>query len=426
MVIGIGFRTAPVAVRERFFIGEARRRQTLAYLAKAEGVEEAMVVSTCERTEFVLSANDAALAANSILRLLSSEYSLQLCEWEHFYRLLDEDALVHLFRLAAGAVSIITGDAQVAAHLQQAWDEARTAGTSGRCLDSVWQTALAVSERIRGELKPAESGPSIAWAAMETATAVLGSLERRTVVLIGAGKVAEACGVCLSERAVSLRILNRTFEHALQLARRVGGTAVPFEDLAHELAKADVVFSATRSAQPVLSRDQLAQMGLPRHKPGLCIVDLGMPRNVDPGVRDFPGVLLHDLDDVSKVVSQTASERNTLSRALETINAEAKQFLRKLAGEHTTPMISAIREHLRELCRQELQILRQECGPFTKDQDEMLAQFGSRVTQRLTTSLMRELREAPEKLDQEYMSSAVHRLSHPTHDKELVSSREQA
>jgi glutamyl-tRNA reductase len=161
MVVGLNYRTAPVGVRERFWISEDRCYQALVQLSSAEGIEEVIVLATCNRTEFLLWVNDVTLAANSVMRLLGSEYGLQLCEWKHFYRLLDEAALLHIFRVASSLDSMVVGEPQFVSQVKQAWQQAQKVGTTGRFLDAVMQKALAVSKRVRSETAIGNAAVSI-------------------------------------------------------------------------------------------------------------------------------------------------------------------------------------------------------------------------------------------------------------------------
>ena len=167
MVIGLNHRTAPVAVRERFWISESRRLEALQELVQAEGVEEVIVLATCNRTEFLLWASDPGLAANSVVRLLSSQYGLKLCEWKHFYRLLDEKALLHIFQVASSLDSMVLGEPQIVSQVKGAWQQAQKAGSTGRFLDAVLQKALTVSKRVRNETAIGNSAVSIPRAAGE-------------------------------------------------------------------------------------------------------------------------------------------------------------------------------------------------------------------------------------------------------------------
>lgn len=267
MVIGVNQRTAPESVLERYRIAEERRSEVLTRLAGAEGIEEVIVLANSNRTEFLLWASDPTLAANSVSRLLSAEYGLKLCEWEHFYRLLDDEALLHTFRFAAGLDSTAAEEPEAASQFKGACAHATKVGSTGRFLDAVVQKALAVAERVRSE-------------AATPATAV-----------------------------------------------------------------------------------------------------------------------------------EPAARGRRSSAAEKILAAEVQGFRSKLLAEQV-PTIVALRHRLDQICRQELDSFREECGPFSKDQDEILQAVTSRLTQRIAGSLARELKESPEKVGQEQMTAAVQRLSH--------------
>src|SRR5271169_6606919 len=224
MVVGLNYRTAPVAVREHFWIGESRRYEALVQLSRAEGIEEVIVMATCNRTEFWLWANDVTLAANSVMRLLAAEYGLKLCEWKHFYRLLDEAALLHIFRVASSLDSMVVGEPQVVSQVKDAWIQSQKAGATDRFLDAVLQKALTVSDRVRRETAIGSAAVSIPNAAVELARQIFGTLENKKILLIGAGEMSElsARGL-LSHGGNSVTVVNRTFENAAELAAKVGG-----------------------------------------------------------------------------------------------------------------------------------------------------------------------------------------------------------
>src|SRR5579884_935801 len=169
MVVGLNYRGAPVAVRERFWISESRRYEALSKLSRTEGIEEILVLATCNRTEFIVWANDASLASGSVQAFLTAEYGLKLCEWKYFYRFLDEDALLHIFRVASSIDSMIIGEPQIVSQVKSAWQQAQKMGTSGRFLDSVMQKALTVSKRVRNETVIGNAAVSVPYAAVETA-----------------------------------------------------------------------------------------------------------------------------------------------------------------------------------------------------------------------------------------------------------------
>jgi glutamyl-tRNA reductase len=414
MVVGLNYRTAPVAVRERFWIAENRRYETLVQLSRAEGIEEVIVLATCNRTEFMLWANDVTLAANSVMRLLRAEFGLKLCEWKHFYHLLDEAALLHIFRVASSLDSMVLGEPQIVSQVKEAWKQAQNVGTTGRFLDAVVQKALTVSKRVRSETAIGNAAVSVPYAAVELARQIFGTLENRKVLLLGAGKMSElsARGL-LNHGASSVQVINRTFEHAAELAAKLGGLAILFEQRWQHMAEADIIISSTSCPHTILSREEAEIMARGRKNQPLVIVDIAMPRDIDSGVRDVKGVFLYDLDDLEKVVDHNAGEREAAAaEARKILLAEAQGFRRKLIAERVVPTIVALRLRLDEICRQELDSFRQENGPFSRDQDEMLTAIMSRMSQRIAGSLARELKELPERVEQEQMTTAVQRLFH--------------
>ena len=414
MVIGLNYRSALVAVRERFWMSESQQCEALVQLGRAEGIEEVVVLATCNRTEFLLWASDPGLAANSVLRFLTSQYGLKLCEWRNFYRLLDEAALLHIFRVASSLDSMVLGEPQIISQLKNAWQQAQKVDSRGRFLDAVIQKALTVSKRVRNETTIGNYSVSVPYAAVELADQILGTLAGKRVLLLGAGKMGELSARSLIKRgASSVSVINRTYDHAVELAQTLGGIAVPIEDRWQHLVSADIVISSTSCPHHVLSRDEAERIARERNERPLVLVDIAMPRDIDPGVREVKGIFLYDLDDLEKVVERNAGEREAAAlEAQKIVEDEAVGFRHRLLSERVVPTIVALRNRLDQICRQELQSFQSECGPFSKDQNEPLEDVVVRITRKLASSLARELKELPEKVEQDQMTVAVQRLFH--------------
>jgi glutamyl-tRNA reductase len=414
LVIGLNYRTAPVAVRERFWINEERRSEALAKLIGAEGIEEVVILATCNRTEFLLWADDAALAADSVLRFLTAHYGLKICDWKHFYRLLDDEALVHLFRVTASLDSMMIGESQIVSQVNAAWQQAQKVGSCARFLDSVLQKALTVSKRVRSETATGSAPFLLPYAAVEVAKEAIGSLENRRVLLLGAGKMGELSARGLMNRGASpVIVVNRTYEHAVELANKLGGTAVAYENRWQEFLRADVIISSTSCPTTILSRDEAEKIAQQRSQRPLVLVDIALPRGIDPSVRKIPGIFLYDIDDLERIVQPNPAEyEQAAAEAQKIVTTEAQGFRQKLLAERVVPTIIALRHRLDEICRQELDSFKNECGPFSQDQGEVLDAVTSRLTQRIAGSLARELKELPERAEQEQLTTAVQRLFH--------------
>jgi glutamyl-tRNA reductase len=414
MVIGLNHRTAPLAMRERFWISENRRYEVLRQLKSGEGIEEVVVFSTCCRTEFLVWASEPTLAANSLLNFLSVEHGLKLTEWEHFYRLLDECALTHVFQVTSGLDSIVLGEPQIVAQVQAAWEQARTVSAAGRFLNAVIARGLEVSTRVRKETAIEKLAASIPTAALELARQIFGSLDGRRVLLLGTGKMSElSARSMIDSGAGSVVVIDQSPARARKLAEKFGGTAARLADRWNCMLRADIVITATGCPHAVLTREEAERIAIERNRVALVIMDIGMPRDVEPDVRRVDGILLYDLDGLEHAVKNNATEyRSTVAEAERIIAAEAQAFRGKLQAESMVPIIVALRHRLDEICRQELESFIEERGPFTREQDQSLHAITSQVIKKIASSLARELKELPEKEEQEKMTAAVTRLFH--------------
>ena len=414
MVIGLNHRTAPLAMRERFWISENRRYEVLRQLKSAEGIEEIVVLSTCCRTEFLIWASEPTLAANSLLHFLSVEHGLKLSEWEHFYRRLDECALTHCFRVVCGLDSIVLGESQIVSQVKAAWEQARTVGASGRFLSAVLEKALSVSKQVRQDTAIEKLTVSIPAAALSLAQQIFGSLEGRKVLLLGTGKMSELSARHMVESgAESVVVIDQSAARAQELAEKLGGTAATLADRWKCMLRADIVISASGCPHVILSREEAERIALERNRVALVILDIGMPRDVDAEVRRVDGIVLCDLDGLERAVKSNSAERTAAAAAAERIvAAEAQAFRGRLQAEAVVPTIVALRHRLDEICRQELESFIEEHGPFTREQDQSLHAITAQVIQKIASSLARELKELPEKGEQEQMTAAVTRLFH--------------
>lgn len=393
VVIGLNHKTVPIDIRERFWMSAERRAEALATLSQAEAIDEVFVFSTCQRTEFVVW-GDPTLAINSVLRFLTAKYNLKRSEWNSFYRLLDESALVHAFRVTCGMDSMSIGEGQIARQANAAWQQARASGSTGRYLDAVLRRALAVRRRVLKQTVAVGQLISAPHAAVEVANEVFGSLVKRKVVVLGAGTMGEFSAQALLGRGASVCVISRTDSRAAELAERLGVESATFEELSNKLVPADLVISAVSGC--ALSADQVEQIASRRRDRKLVLIDLALPRSIDPSARQLPGVVLLNLDDLEHGVKSPAAVSHSEVEAGRIILEEVNAFSRELAALGKAPATCSLRDRLDEICRQELESFRNERGPFPKDQDRLLAAVSLRIAHRIAGSLAREIEEVPD------------------------------
>ena len=414
MVIGLNHRTAPLAMRERFWIGENRRYEVLRQFKSAEGIEEVAVLCTRCRTEFLVWASEPTLAANSIRQFLSSDCGLKLSEWQHFYRRLDESALSHLFRVASGLDSLFLGEPQIAVQVESAWKQARSIGACGPFLNAALAKALEVSQKVRGGTPIGKLAISIPTAALELARQIFGTLENRRVLLLGTDEMCEqSVRYMMSHGVGSVVVIDQSPARARELAEKLGGTSASIADRWKCMVSADIVISATGCPHIVLSREEAERIANERNRVALVILDIGVPRDVDPDVHRVDGIMLYDLEGLERSIQQKREEHLAASvEAEKIVAAEAQAFRSQLQVQSSVPTIVALRQRLEEICRQELDSFIEERGPFTREQDQSLHAITAQVIQKIASSLARELKDMPEKEEQEQMTKAVTRLFH--------------
>ncbi len=414
MVIGLNHRTAPLAMRERFWIGESRRYDVLRQLKCAEGIEEVVVVSNWRRTEFWIWANEPTLAANSVTQFLTSSYSLKLSEWQHFYRLIDDAALAHMFRVISGLDGLPFGEPEIVSQVNSACEAARTVGAVGQFLTFAVDAGMVAARRLEKEAVVDNSARSIPEAVFELVLRVFGTLDGRRIVLLGAPDVSElTANLILASRAGSVLVIDQSLSKARAVAERLGGTAATLADRWKSMLRADIVITATGCPHVVLTREEAERIAAERNRVALVIVDLGVPRDVDPDVRRVDGILLYDLEGLERMAKEeTRLPVPTMDAAEKVLSEEIRAFRLKLRCETLVPTIVALRLRLEEICRQDLESFIQERGPFTREQDHALHAITTQVIQKIASSLARELKEVPEKEEQERMTTAVTRLFH--------------
>lgn len=350
LLVGTSHRLAPLEVRERVALGPEGE----AALARRLGESgEAVCLSTCNRTELYLAADDTGAAGERATEALADLGGVPRAELEpYLYRLEQEAAATHLFRVAAGLDSLVPGEGEIQGQVRSAYER----GAVGPLLDRLFRQALHTGKRVRTETAIGESPASVASAAAALAAQVFGDLGGRRIVVVGAGKVGELAARNLVSRGAELSfVANRSLDRASSLAERFGGEALPLDAVDGELARADIVVSSTSARDPILSREQVAGALPVRKGRPLLLVDLAVPRDVDPAVRNLGGCFLYDIDDLQSVVEETLTgRRGEAIRAEAIVAAEGDRFRAWLASLDSVPAIASLRDRAEAIRRGEL------------------------------------------------------------------------
>jgi glutamyl-tRNA reductase len=357
LALGVSHKTAPLDLRERLALTEGRAVGALRELTGTSGIHEAAAISTCNRTELYLVVSDPVEAESTALGVLTRQAEIRPTELlGHLYSLRSGEAARHLFRVAAGLDSMILGEAEVQGQVKRAYELALVEGGTGPILNRLFRGALAAGGRARAETGISERGLSISSVAVELARRTLGDLSDRRVLVIGAGETAELVAKALVARGVStVFVANRHYDRAIGLAQRFSGSAVRFEELPEQLKAADIVVSATNSPHHIVERDDIAEVMRTREGRPLLLVDIAVPRDIEPACREISGVSLHDIDDVQQIVERNLSGREAEGRKAERLlDGELDRFERWLASLEVVPAIASLRERGDEVARRVL------------------------------------------------------------------------
>jgi glutamyl-tRNA reductase len=384
IVAGISHNGAPVAVREKIVYRTGELLPTLQALRIGSGARESVLLSTCNRTEFYVVEGDGD-AVSSVWTTLSERLGEDASAYGYVRR--DRDAIGHLFHVASGLDSMVLGEAQIHGQVRDAWSACRA--ESGAILNRLFQTSLLVAGRVRSETAIGRGAASVSSAAIQLARQIFGSLAGRRAMVLGAGEMAELALECLVNEGVRAAIVaNRTYERARELAERHGALAMHYDECWAALHEVDVLLCSTASPRPVVTLERVHPAVAGRRDRPLCILDIAVPRDVEPRVGELENVFLYDLDDLRAVVTGNLERRRTeLPSAEELITAEVERFWDWLAGLSAVPVLTRFRG--------EMDLLRQREVENALRRLDHLAPEDRAVVEQLSRSLMNKFLHGP-------------------------------
>ena len=412
VVLGINYHTSPVTLLEKVMIPVPAMSEALRVLSSHSDIREVIVLSTCNRTEVYAVAERYHAAHTDILEFLCETSGLSADEiTPHLYSQFDDDAVVHLFEVAAGIDSAVLGETEIVGQVREAWDFAMKQGTSRSTLNLLFRYALESGKRARTETGISRSTASVAHAAVEMAEEILGTLSGKRVLVVGAGEMGEGVAGALSRAGTeSITVLNRTGARAEALADKIGARVSDFESLESELFTADVVLACTGAGGVIIDHELMARVRQGVSTP-LLVVDIALPRDVAASVADLPGITLRDLDNLSDWAQRGIDKRaSEVGQVREIIGEEVKRFLLDQTQRQAAPLVAQLREVVESIRTAEMDRFETALSAMTPEQRELVESISHGIINKMLHVPSVRLREAAGTPQGERLSAAVRDL----------------
>lgn len=392
---GINHNTAPVEVRERLAFQADVLPNAVAALRHTPGVQESVILSTCNRVEIAVTADDEVDVQSTLAEFLAKTRQVDpqwLCQFLYYHQ--EKDAIRHLFRVAASLDSMVLGEPQILGQMKDAYDVAKSQGTVSGFLDTVMTRAFGVAKRVRTETEIGQNAVSISYAAVELARQIFGSLRGKKVILIGAGKMSELAARHLERSGVSeIAVTNRSPERAQAMAELFRGRIVEYQNFVSTLPEMDMVIASTGAPHFILTRDEMKRViGARRNRP-MFLIDIAVPRNIEPSVNELDNVFLYDIDDLHTAVEQNRKGREHEAQAAERIVAdEVERTLTRLRAREMGPVIVSLQQQLEAVCAGELERVRSKLSELTPQQQEAVEALMRGIVNKVAHGPIAELR----------------------------------
>jgi glutamyl-tRNA reductase len=410
-ITGLNHTTAPVEVRERLAFDEASLPEALHALKRRPGFLEGMILSTCNRVEIAVASDDDA--PGSVDEFLA-EVRLVSREWisPYLYRFDDRAAIQHLFRVASSLDSMVVGEPQILGQLKSAWEVARAEGAVSGFLDGLLMRAFNVAKRVRTETDIGSSAVSVSYAAVELAREIFGQLRDKTVMVVGAGKMSEAAARHLHRCGASrILVTNRTEERAHEMARLFDGEVVPYTGFLAALPRVDIVITSSGAPHYIVLKDQMKKVIEARRNRPVFVIDIAVPRNVDPAVNELDNVFLYDIDDLQRVVANNLQHRQEIANQAELIvEEEVEQMIVRLKTREVVPVIVGLQEQLERVRLAELARMRGRLGQLTPQQEEALEALTKAIINKIAHGPISELRRTAAQPEGVHMAGIIRKV----------------
>ena len=375
LLLGLSHKTAPVEVRERFAVPESTAVKQMEALVGQPGISEALILSTCNRVEFLVRANSGADASEELFSFLGTSSQAPIEDVKpYFYRYIDEEAVRHVFRVASSLDSMVVGEPQILGQVKGAYEHAKAAGTIRGELDFVINHAFRVARRVRNETGIGQMAVSISFVAVELARKIFGDLSGRSILIVGAGKMSELAAKHLCRSGASpVYVTNRTYGRAAEMAKPFEGEAVEFDRLFELLTKVDIVISSTGAQHFILNRKTAAAVITARKQRPIFLVDIAVPRDIDPAINSIDNMFVYDIDDLQQVAEANLLRRKREAERAEVIvEEELGKLMHRLKTHQVAPTIVSLQEELERVRAAEIARFRSKLGTLDAEQEQAL------------------------------------------------------
>ena len=404
-ILGLNHNTAPVEIREQVAYSGADVTRALAALVRLQGIDEAVILSTCNRTEIYLESDDAGLA--TLRSWLKDDQSMSQDAEVALFSLNSEEAIRHLFRVACGLDSMVLGEPQILGQLKDAFRQAEQSETVGTQLNRLFHHTFSVAKKVRTDTEIGASPVSVAYAAVNLAKQFFAGFDRHTALLIGAGVTIELVARHLCSKGIGrLFVANRDIGRAQLLAAKFDGFALPLSEIAGTLPEADILISSTASTDPVVTVEQMQVAVRSRKRRPIFAVDIAVPRDLEAGIDQLDDVYLYTIDDLDKVIIEGQGEREAAAvDANRILDDETQRYLSIERSKQVAPIITALRDQADVLRNEVLEQARRRLAKGA-DQDEVLQFVTSSLLKKILHQPSVRLREAGEQSDQAFIEAA--------------------
>ena len=347
IVVGLNYRTAPVEVREKFALSEQDLPQALKALKRTMGILEGVIVATCNRTEIYAVVDRHTLCGHFIRSFMEQWFNVPRMEFNPYLFMYEDDqAIDHLFKVACGLDSMVIGETQILGQVKDAFLLAQQQGATGTLFNKLFKQAITVAKRAHSETSIGESAVSVSYAAVELGKRIFGRFDNKKVMILGAGKMSELTARHLSSNgAKEVWVVNRTFSRAVELADKFDGLAVPLDDAMERLQEADIIISSTGANRYMLDKDSVEKAMLKRKGKPMFLIDIAVPRDIDPAIAGLPNVYLYDIDDLEGIVETNIMKRKQEAALIESmIGEEREAYHQWYATLGVAPLIRGLQE----------------------------------------------------------------------------------